>query len=134
EYRWMGARFASISSGNSSLPMQQAVDRHRPPTTTIMSQEPRVPRNLKDYEILARTRLPAGVVDYFARGAADEFTLRDNDTCWNQLRLRPRVGIDVSKCDLRTTILGQEVSMPVMTAPCAVNAMAHPDGELAVAR
>jgi 4-hydroxymandelate oxidase len=42
--------------------------------------------------------------------------------------------VDVATRDLCTTVLGQQLSMPVMTAPCAFNALAHPDGECAVAQ
>ncbi len=90
--------------------------------------------NLKDYETAARSKLPLGVYDYYARGAADDITLRENETAWTQIRLSPRVLVDVSACDLTTTILGQKVALPIMTAPCALNCMAHPEGELAVAR
>lgn len=92
------------------------------------------PLNLHDYEQLARERLPQMVYDYYAGGAGDEITVRENEQAWARLRLRPRVLVDVSACDLSTTIIGQPVSMPLMTAPCALNALAHPEGELAVAR
>jgi isopentenyl diphosphate isomerase/L-lactate dehydrogenase-like FMN-dependent dehydrogenase len=92
------------------------------------------PLNLQDYEQLARERLPRAVYDYYAGGAADEISLRENEQGWARLRLRPRVLVDVSACDLRTTVLGEPVSAPLMTAPCGINALAHPDGELAVAR
>jgi 4-hydroxymandelate oxidase len=92
------------------------------------------PLNLREYEARAKERLGLGPYDWFAGGAADEVTLRDNEAAWNRLRLRPRVCVDVSACDLRTTILGQAVQMPIMTAPCSINTMAHPDGELGVAR
>jgi len=92
------------------------------------------PLNLAEYEARAQAILPRGIYDYFARGAADDVTLRENASAWNELRLRPRVLVDTAAPDLATTILGQPVTMPVMTAPCAMNAMAHPEGELAVAR
>jgi 4-hydroxymandelate oxidase len=92
------------------------------------------PLNLEEYERRARERLPQMVYDYYAGGAGDEITLGDNERAWARVRLRPRVLVDVSACDLGTTLLGQPVSMPLVTAPCALNALAHPDGELAVAR
>jgi len=92
------------------------------------------PLNLREYELQAKERLGLGPYDWFAGGAADEVTLRDNEAAWNRLRLRPRVCMDVTHCDLSTTILGQAVKMPIMTAPCSINTMAHPDGEAGVAR
>jgi 4-hydroxymandelate oxidase len=92
------------------------------------------PIKLHDYEQLARERLPQMVFDYYYGGAEDELTLRENRLGWQQLRFRPRVLVDVGARDLTTTVLGQTISLPVLTAPCAFNALAHPDGELAVAR
>jgi 4-hydroxymandelate oxidase len=89
---------------------------------------------LKDYEAAAQQRLPKPVYDYYAGGAADEITVRENEAAWRALHLRPRVLVDVSAVDLRTTVLGQPIALPLLTAPCALNALAHPEGELAVAR
>ena len=92
------------------------------------------PINLYDYETLARQRLPPMAYDYYAGGADDELTVQENQAAWRRVRLRPRMLVDVSVRDLSTTILGQPISMPVLTAPAAFQAMAHPDGECAVAR
>ena len=92
------------------------------------------PLNLHDYEELAREHLPQMVFDYYYGGAGDEQTVRENRLGWQQLRLRPRVLVDVGTRDLSTTVLGQRIAFPVLTAPCAFNALAHGDGELAVAR
>ncbi len=92
------------------------------------------PINLHDYEALAREHLSEMIYDYYAGGAADELTVHENQTAWGRVRLLPRMLVDVSERDLSTMVLGQPVRMPVLTAPAAFNAMAHPDGELAVAR
>jgi isopentenyl diphosphate isomerase/L-lactate dehydrogenase-like FMN-dependent dehydrogenase len=90
--------------------------------------------NLHEYERLARERLPEMVYDYYAGGSTDELTLAENQRAWGKGRLRPRVLVDVSHIDPRTTVLGQPLAMPVLTVPCAFNALAHPEGECAVAR
>jgi len=95
---------------------------------------PREPVNVGDYERLAEENLPAGVFGYFAGGAGDERTLRDNVEAYARYRLRPRVLVDVSEVTTRTTVLGTEVSMPLLVAPTALQRMAHPDGEIATAR
>jgi 4-hydroxymandelate oxidase len=92
------------------------------------------PLNIDDYERLAAETLPRMVYDYYAGGADDEITVRENRAAWQRLALRPRVLVDVTTRDLTTTVLGQPVSCPILTAPCAFNSLAHPDGELAVAR
>ena len=90
--------------------------------------------NPRDFEAAAREKLSPGVYDYYAGGAGDEITVRENELAWARRRLVPRMLVDVSVCDLRTTALGHAISMPIITAPCALNCLAHPDGELAVAR
>ena len=92
------------------------------------------PINLCDYERLAPERLPALVYDYYAGGANDELTLAENLQAWGRWHLRPRILVDVADIDPRTTVLGHPLAMPVLTAPCAFNALAHPEGECAVAR
>jgi 4-hydroxymandelate oxidase len=92
------------------------------------------PVNLNEYEALARDRLPPMVYDFFAGGANDEGTLAENGRAWRRLRLRPRVLVGVGDIDPATTVLGRTLTMPVITAPCSFNALAHPEGECAVAR
>ena len=94
----------------------------------------RVPINLDEYEALARERSPKMVFNYYAGGANDELTVAENKSAWGRIRLRPRVLVDVSRIDTSTTVLGQTLKMPVLTAPCAFNTLAHPEGECAVAR
>jgi 4-hydroxymandelate oxidase len=74
------------------------------------------------------------VRDYYAGGARDEHTLRENRAAWSRHALRHRVLVDVSRRTTATTVLGQPVSMPVLVAPTAFHKLAHPDGELATAR
>jgi isopentenyl diphosphate isomerase/L-lactate dehydrogenase-like FMN-dependent dehydrogenase len=97
---------------------------------------PRVaePVNVWDYERLAEERLDANALAYFAGGAGDEVTLRENIAAFERHKLRPRVLVDVGGCTTATTVLGTNVSMPVLIAPLALQRMAHPDGELATAR
>src|SRR5947207_12739471 len=92
------------------------------------------PVNVRDYERLAEERLDANALAYYAGGAGDEVTLRENVAAFQRRKLRPRVLVDVGGCTTATTVLGTEVSMPVLVAPLAVQRMAHPEGELATAR
>jgi isopentenyl diphosphate isomerase/L-lactate dehydrogenase-like FMN-dependent dehydrogenase len=92
------------------------------------------PINVADYEALAAARLEPGVLGYYAGGAGDERTLRDNVDAFARLRLRPRVLVDVSDVSTATTVLGSEVTMPILVAPTALQRLAHPDGEPAMAR
>jgi isopentenyl diphosphate isomerase/L-lactate dehydrogenase-like FMN-dependent dehydrogenase len=92
------------------------------------------PLNVWDYERLAEELLDVGSFGYFAGGAGDEHTVRGNLEAFNRWRLRPRVLVDVGEVTSATTVLGTEISLPVLTAPVAYQRMAHPDGEVAVAR
>src|SRR5579884_2502187 len=92
------------------------------------------PVNVADYEALAAERLDPGAFGYFAGGAEDELTLRENVAAYGRLRLRPRVLRDVGSPSTATTVLGQEVAMPVLVAPVAYQRAAHPDGEIGMAR
>jgi isopentenyl diphosphate isomerase/L-lactate dehydrogenase-like FMN-dependent dehydrogenase len=90
--------------------------------------------NVWDYERAAAARLEGGAFGYFAGGANDEWTLRENRAAFSRWVLRPRVLVDVSKVTTATTVLGTEVSLPVLVAPTAFQRMAHPEGEAAMAR
>jgi isopentenyl diphosphate isomerase/L-lactate dehydrogenase-like FMN-dependent dehydrogenase len=92
------------------------------------------PVNIWDYERLAEEMLDANAHAYFAGGAGDEVTLRDNLAAFERRKLRPRVLVDVSSISTATTILGTHVALPVLIAPLALQRMAHPEGELATAR
>jgi 4-hydroxymandelate oxidase len=89
---------------------------------------------VEDFEDLARRHLPADAWDYFAGGAGDEVTLRENRDAFGRVRLLGRVLRDVSGRSTATTLLGQPVSLPVMLAPVAMQKLAHDDGEVATAR
>ncbi len=92
------------------------------------------PVNVFDYETLAQARLEPGVWGYYSSGSDDEVTLRANRTAFERIRLRPRMLVDVSTCDMHTTVLGTPLSMPILLAPTAFHCLAHPEGECATAR
>jgi isopentenyl diphosphate isomerase/L-lactate dehydrogenase-like FMN-dependent dehydrogenase len=90
--------------------------------------------NLADFVAAAAGRLEAGLLGYYAGGAADERTLRENADAFSRRWLRPRVLVDVSGVDPATTVLGSAVSMPVLVGPTALHGMAHRDAEPGAAR
>jgi isopentenyl diphosphate isomerase/L-lactate dehydrogenase-like FMN-dependent dehydrogenase len=90
--------------------------------------------NVGDYEREAERLLDPGAFGYFAGGANDELTLRDNVAAFSRWQLRPRVLVDVSEITTATSVLGREVSLPVLVAPTAFQGLAHADGEVATAR
>jgi isopentenyl diphosphate isomerase/L-lactate dehydrogenase-like FMN-dependent dehydrogenase len=92
------------------------------------------PVNVLEYERLAADALDEGALGYFAGGACDERTLEENVAAFGRLKLRPRMLVDVSSVSGATTVLGSDVSMPLLVAPTAIQKMCHPDGEAATAR
>jgi 4-hydroxymandelate oxidase len=93
-----------------------------------------LPLTIADFERRAAELLEPGPYGYYAGGAGDEITLRDNERAWQRIAIRPRVMVDVSAPDPRTTLLGRERSHPVIVAPMAFQTLAHPDGEPGTAR
>jgi isopentenyl diphosphate isomerase/L-lactate dehydrogenase-like FMN-dependent dehydrogenase len=92
------------------------------------------PLNVWDYERLAEETLDEASFGYFAGGAGDEHAVRGNVGAFDRWRLRPRVLVDVGRVTAETTVLGTQISMPIIAAPVAFQRMAHPEGEVAVAR
>jgi len=78
-------------------------------------------------------RLGEGAHGYFAGGAGDEITLRDNEASWSRLALLPRMLVDVGERDPSVSVLGRDLPHPVVVAPMAYQKHAHADGERAMA-
>jgi len=89
---------------------------------------------LADFEAAAQERLHPAAWAYYAGGSWDEHALREAHAAWSRYHLRPRVLVDVERVDLRTTLLGREVAMPLGIAPAALHGLAHADGECATVR
>ncbi|XP_062369162.1 2-Hydroxyacid oxidase 2 isoform X2 [Cinclus cinclus] len=89
---------------------------------------------LSDFEAYAKKYLPKTAWDYFAAGADDCTTRDENILAYKRIRFRPRMLRDVSVMDIRTKILGSEISFPVGIAPTGFHQLAWPDGEKSTAR
>src|SRR3954469_11498207 len=90
--------------------------------------------NVADFERLAAEKLDAGSAGYFFGGACDEVTLGDNVAAWQRQRLRPRVLAGHGEWGTRATVLGKEVSAPILVAPGAYQRLVDDGGEIARAR
>ena len=90
--------------------------------------------NLQDLEGWARERLDSNALEYYASGAHDEHTLRENRAAFARLKLRPRVLVDVESMQTATSVLGLPLRSPIAAAPSAFHGLAHPEAELASAR
>jgi 4-hydroxymandelate oxidase len=92
------------------------------------------PVNLNELEKLAHSALSTMAFDYYASGANDEITLRENQAAFQRIFLRPRMLVDVSNRQTAVTALGCQMSMPIGIAPTAFQCMANPEGERATTR
>ena len=90
--------------------------------------------SIGDFRPLAQLRLPRPVFDYLDGGADGEVTLRENCRVFDDVIFRPRYAVPVSNCDLRTRVLGFDVSFPALLAPVGYSRLMHPDGEAGAAR
>jgi L-lactate dehydrogenase (cytochrome) len=82
----------------------------------------------------ARRGLPKVMFDFVDGGAADEVTLRRNQSDLAELEILPRMLADVSTVDLSTTVLGEPVAVPLLAAPMGLNGLVHHAGEAGIAR
>lgn len=71
---------------------------------------------------------------YFASGANDEITLRENIDAFSAIYVIPRVLTGLSQIDLSTKVLGSSLKKPFGFAPSAMQRLAHPLGEQISAR
>ncbi len=90
--------------------------------------------SVADYARAARRKLPKEVLDYYEGGALDEITLRENAAGWERLKLYYRVLAGVGPREMKTTMLGQPISMPIAVAPTAFHKLACAEGEIAAAK
>ena len=82
---------------------------------------------------MAQERLPKVVFDYLDGGAEAETTLRENTRAFSDIQFLPRQAVAFDQCDLRTRVLGHEISLPVMLAPVGYSRLMHPAGEAGAA-
>lgn len=91
------------------------------------------PNSLPAYASRAREMLSPDAWAYFHCGAADELTAQRNVQAWQNLPLLPRTLQDLRNGNTHTPLLGQTWPCPILVAPMAYQAWAHPEGERAMA-
>jgi isopentenyl diphosphate isomerase/L-lactate dehydrogenase-like FMN-dependent dehydrogenase len=90
--------------------------------------------SVADQRRRARRRLPRLVFDFVDGGAEGEVTLEANRAAFDALRFSQPCAVAPPPRSLATTVLGTELSMPVLIAPCGAARVVHPEGEVALAR
>ncbi|KAJ6256538.1 hypothetical protein Dda_8400 [Drechslerella dactyloides] len=89
--------------------------------------------NLTDFEYAARSKLSEKAWAYYFSGADDLRSKELNQTAYTQILFRPRVFVDVTRCDLSTSLLGIPAASPLYVAPAAMARLGHPSGERGIA-
>lgn len=95
---------------------------------------PDIITNIEDLRILCKRRVPKMFYDYVDSGSWSESTYRANQLDFQKIKLRSRVAINVENRKTKTTMIGQDVTMPVALAPTGLAGMLHADGEILAAR
>uniref|UniRef100_UPI0037DA70D4 alpha-hydroxy acid oxidase n=3 Tax=Comamonadaceae TaxID=80864 RepID=UPI0037DA70D4 len=85
---------------------------------------------IEDLRVVAKRRVPKMFYDYADSGAWTEGTYRANESDFQKIKLRQRVAVNMEGRSTRTTMIGQDVAMPVAIAPTGLTGMQHADGEI----
>ncbi|WP_022704575.1 alpha-hydroxy acid oxidase [Pseudorhodobacter ferrugineus] len=89
---------------------------------------------IDDLKRLHKKRTPKMFYDYAESGSYTEQTFRENTSDFAQLRLRQKVAVDMSGRSTASTMIGEDVAMPVALAPVGLTGMQHADGEILAAK
>ena len=90
--------------------------------------------NIEDLRRLAEKRVPRMFYDYADSGSWTEGTYRSNESDFQKIKFRQRVAVNMENRSTATTMIGQNVAMPVAIAPTGLTGMQHADGEILAAR
>jgi len=90
--------------------------------------------HIDDLKQLAKKRVPKMFYDYADSGSYTQSTYRANEDDFQKIKLRQRVAINMEGRSTASTMIGQNVSMPVAIAPTGMTGMQHADGEILAAR
>ncbi|GAM38999.1 hypothetical protein TCE0_034r10185 [Talaromyces pinophilus] len=121
----LGELYPESAPENNETELSKPIEDPVPPLQGILS--------LKEMESIALQRLTPKALSYYASGSDDEITKVANGTVFRSISLRPRVFIDCSNCSLQTTILGNNIGLPIFVSPAAMAKLAHPAGEAGIA-
>ncbi|WP_297840279.1 alpha-hydroxy acid oxidase [uncultured Roseibium sp.] len=90
--------------------------------------------DVADMQALARRRVPKMFYDYADTGSWTQSTYRENEAALQRQKLRQRVACNIDNRSVKTTMVGQDVTMPVALAPVGLTGMQRADGEILAAQ
>ena len=112
------------TQGNAADPKDPAQAEQRAPE----------PVNVADFQKRAQAALPRATYEYITGGSTDEITLRENVAAFQRIRILPPLLTGVDQVDTTTTILKEQIALPILLAPVAGQSLYHQHGVLASAR
>ncbi len=90
--------------------------------------------SLFDFQAEAQRHISHGAWERIMGASADEITMRWNHEAYEQIRLKPRILVDVSKIDTRVNLFGSDLPFPIVLAPTGAQSFVYPEGDLASVR
>jgi L-lactate dehydrogenase (cytochrome) len=90
--------------------------------------------SIEDLRQIYQRRVPRMFYDYCDTGSYTTGTYVDNTRAFEKYKLRQRVARNIDNRSVKTTMIGQDVSMPVVLAPVGLTGMQHADGEILACR
>ncbi len=89
--------------------------------------------DIEDLRVLAKQRIPRMFYEYVDCGSWTESTYHANSDDFKRIKLRQRVAINMENRSTASTMIGQQVTMPVALAPTGLTGMLCADGEIKAA-
>ncbi len=89
---------------------------------------------IEDLRKVAKRKVPKMFYDYVDCGSYTESTYRANSSDFEQLKFRQRVAVAISQRITKTSLLGEQVAMPLAIAPTGITGMQRADGEILAAK
>jgi L-lactate dehydrogenase (cytochrome) len=89
---------------------------------------------IEDLRRMARRNVPGVFFEYMEAGSYSEHTRDANVEDMQAIKLRQRVLVDMSQRSLKTTVLGEELALPLAIAPTGLSGMQYADGEIHACR
>lgn len=91
-------------------------------------------QSIRYFQQCTKTRLPRGLFEYIDRGSADKFAFRAIAESLRQIRLNPRVLVDVSECSAKSRFFGISSAMPLVFTPSGADGLQSYDSEVALTK
>ena len=101
---------------------------------TSTAEKPLQIIDIRELKKTAEKLIPKGALGYIEGGAGDEWTMRRNTKAFNRKLIVPRILADLEEPELKTSIFGIELPLPVIMAPVAAHGLANEEAELGTAK